>query len=185
MHVPATGGRAIMAKVQLIILNRNWNKHYQIVALLGAAAVLAAAAIVFLSCRTYTVKDSSMSPSLKAGDKLYYCRFQQFQYDDLVLFQSDSSGRMCVKRVVGLAGDTIRLGENGHVVRNGVLLKEPYATLHTGGISAAKELIVGENTLFVLSDNRNSFSALQNVENGQIPLSSVYGIIVRIVRVFH
>lgn len=174
-----------MAKVQLLILNRNWNRHYQIVALLSVVVVLLAITIAFLSCRIYTVADSSMEPALQPGDKLYYCRFQQLQYGDLVLFQSNSPNQMSVKRIIGLAGDTIRLDENGNIERNGVLLEGIYIAPQADGISATAELIIKKDTLFVLSDNLNRFSALQTVKAGQIPLSTVYGIVVRVVRVFH
>ncbi len=59
-----------------------------------------------------------------------------------------------IKRVVGLPGDRIAI-RNGHVVRNGVLQKEPFtAPCGTGTDCNLKQITIPKGEYFMMGDNR-------------------------------
>ncbi|HEY2637220.1 MAG TPA: signal peptidase I [Solirubrobacteraceae bacterium] len=61
-----------------------------------------------------------------------------------------------VKRIVGLPGDRIAV-VNGHTVRNGQRVREPYIRPCAGALcSFPKPITVPRGTYFVLGDNRGS-----------------------------
>jgi signal peptidase I len=67
------------------------------------------------------------------------------------------STQVFIKRIVGLAGDHIAI-VRGHVVRNGVLEREPFAAACTEGpggeCSFPTAIVVPPDTYYVLGDNR-------------------------------
>lgn len=60
-----------------------------------------------------------------------------------------------VKRVVGLPGDTIAVA-NGHVIRNGVPQREPFATGCTGAECNLNPITIPDGTYFLMGDNRGN-----------------------------
>ena len=81
---------------------------------------------------------------------------------------------MFVKRVIGKPGDVLEI-KNGNVYRNGVNLDEPYI-LETMKHSAYKKVIVPENSIFVMGDNRNN--SMDSRFIGNIPLEHVLGVMI-------
>lgn len=76
------------------------------------------------------------------------------QRGDVVTFRSEELGKLLVKRVIGLPGDTVSI-KNGYVYINGEKLDESY--LPRQGVTAAgnqEEYVVPEGCLFFLGDNR-------------------------------
>jgi len=80
-----------------------------------------------------------------------------------------------VKRVIGTPGDVVDI-KDGHVYLNGVVLDEPYAKGITLEGSIELPLIVGENQLFVLGDNREH--SFDSRDFGLIDISHVEGKVV-------
>ena len=149
--------------------------------LLSLAVFLA----LHFSVQNFRVEGSSMVPTLTEGqyivaNKIIYSRvstdtlaqflpfiqpsgednslytFHPPQYGEIIIFNfpSDSS-RDLVKRVIGMPGDTIEI-ESGRVIRNGVVLDEPYVINRDR--RTVGPIVVPENSYYVLGDNRRSSS---------------------------
>lgn len=106
-----------------------------------------------------------MEPSLEDGDVIFMSRFLAqtgaYERGDIVVFRYDEDGRAktVLKRVVAVAGDHIRLLEDGGVELNGTRIDEDYAVGQTTG---AVDLTIGDGEVFVMGDNRElSFDSRQ------------------------
>ncbi len=84
-----------------------------------------------------------------------------------------------VKRVIGVGGDHVSCGEDGVVRVNGVVIDEPYLAPGQLPSSFPFDVIVPEDTLWVMGDNRgNSADSRYHQGAGQtpfVPVSSVVG----------
>lgn len=110
------------------------------------------------------VKNYSMSPTLEENDFLIINRFlykrSTPKKGDIVVFQSNlktdnGKDKLLIKRVIAVPGDkiVIRQGE-GKVYVNDTLLEEPY--IANGYTEGNVDLIVPENKIFVMGDNRGN-----------------------------
>lgn len=113
------------------------------------------------------IPTSSMEPTIKSGSKVLVSmvekNYKGIKFGDLVVFKAPDNyidnDEYYVKRVIGLPGDTLLFVE-GKVIRNGVMLNEPYIMkgsrteafydIHKG------EFTVPEGQLFLLGDNREN-----------------------------
>lgn len=118
------------------------------------------------------VPSASMAPTLEPGDrvltnKLVY-DFADPDRGDLVVFESvdERKDEEIVKRVVGLPGEEISVQE-GVLLVNGEPPPEPYLlalqespTNETPGVDSFGPMIVPQNHVFVMGDNRtNSYDS--------------------------
>lgn len=80
-----------------------------------------------------------------------------------------------IKRVIGLAGEHVKIGEDGYVYINDEKLDEPYLTegLQTPINGPFYDLVVPEGYIFVMGDNRGGSSDSRVF--GCIPLNKVEG----------
>lgn len=136
--------------------------------------------VVFLFCflffRPTVVSGSSMNPTLSSNDLLLLNGVsQKLNYGDIAVIRREND-TLLIKRVIGLAGDTIYInGDDGCVYRNGERLDEPYALFPTPAQQLLGEVSVPLGHIFVLGDNRvNSHDSRYN-DIGMIPLDSVIG----------
>ena len=88
-----------------------------------------------------------------------------------------SYGRPLVKRVIGMAGDTIDIDfENGVVYRNGNALDEPYTAEPTYlQETVTFPVTVPEGCIFVMGDNRNNSTDSRSASVGFIDTRDVLG----------
>ena len=121
-----------------------------------AATALSVTAIVLLArfvVGAKVVSSDCMYPSIQPGDLVVYSNLDQAaDRGGIVVFSRQ--GGDTVKRVIGVAGDEIRIDvASGEVCRNGQPLEEPYVTLRgeTGESQAAK---VPAGCLLAMGDNR-------------------------------
>lgn len=130
---------------------------------LAIVFVLTFLVVEFVGQRT-VVSGSSMESTLSDGDnlivdKLSY-RFSDPQRFDIVVFQfQHEENTYYIKRIIGLPGETVQIGEDGTIYIDGSELEESYGreVIRDAGL-AAEPFKLGENEYFVLGDNRNGSS---------------------------
>jgi len=153
------------------------------------ALVLAAVVRTFL-LGTYYIPTPSMEPTLTSGDRILVNKLSYRLHDvnrgDLVVFKPPATARSdaddLIKRVIGLAGETVTASE-GRVLIDGGLLIEPYlawpeGTADFGAVpwcddGGAGSCRVPEGHVFVMGDNRPNSRDSRFL--GPIPVDSIVG----------
>ncbi len=142
----------------------------------SAIAALVVVALVFaLLFRVVSVDGASMTNTLQHGDRLLLSSVSYSPaYEDIVVITRTQDAPL-IKRVIGLAGDRIRIdAATGIVYRNDAPLAEPYVR---GGFTPnngmTEELTVPEGHIFVLGDNRSD--SLDSRILGPLSLENVVG----------
>jgi signal peptidase I len=139
------------------------------------------AALSYLPWRTFTVPSSSMVPTLRVSewflaDTRYYGSHAPTRGDVALYRVSQMAGTIFVKRIVGLAGDTVEF-RGGRAVVNGAMLDEPY-------IQAGDPHFIYNNTapvtvpagqVFVVGDNRANSMDSRVQQHGMVPVANLIG----------
>lgn len=146
------------------------------------AFALVGAIVALVSIRQYTVVGESMEPTLRPGDRIYYTAFSKPRFNDLVIFDAGSVYGRVVKRVVGLPGDTISVSADGRLVRNHVLIEEPYVQLDGLCNSGMQEITLAEDSYFVLGDNRAESIDSRDSRIGTISGGAIVGVVTNFIR---
>ncbi|MFI6473801.1 signal peptidase I [Streptomyces sp. NPDC050516] len=131
--------------------------------------------------KPYTVPTQSMSPTVKAGDRVLAQRISggDVRRGDVVVFSDKTWGDMpMVKRVVGIGGDTVKCcGTDGRLTVNGQPVDEPYLHGKTPASASSFDAKVPQGQVFLLGDDRyvsmDSRVHLDDATNGSVPLSAV------------
>ena len=123
-----------------------------------------------------TVEGPSMQPNLWDNEKVLMGRleyyFKQPKRGDIVIVKYPDREENIIKRVVGIAGERIRVS-GGSVYINGARLNEPY--IKEGILGDYEETVVPEGMIFVMGDNRNDSHDSRSPSVGPIPLDQVKG----------
>lgn len=137
--------------------------------------------LVTLALRAFVVapvhvEGGSMEPTLYEDermlvDKLSYCIVSP-AYGDIVICRYPGHDYSCVKRIIGLPGDTVAV-TNGVLYVNGAAVEEPY--IKEGMWLDFSETVVPAGHVFVMGDNRNHSSDSRSILVGPIPLEQVSG----------
>ncbi len=131
-----------------------WRERRGVWVTAGVAVVVVAA---FSAFTVRSIPSGSMAPTLDIGDHAFVDRvgFRVTGIDrgDVVVLRVvEARGSFTtVDRVIGVAGDTIAC-ESGRVLRDGVLLDEPYTH---GTTTDCAPVTVPDGMLYVLGDNRD------------------------------
>ena len=154
---------------------------------------LALTLIIFFVIQTfiaqpYRVEQQSMERTLEPDqyvlvDKLTP-RFDDYKRGDIVVFNPpddwvQGDGTPFIKRVIGVADDTVEIRDDGHVYVNDVPLEEPYVydvdgePQPTTTASEPARWVVPDGELFVMGDHRASSSDSRTF--GPIETSHVVG----------
>lgn len=116
----------------------------------GAFAFSRACLVVF------PIEGESMESTIHDGDFVLLFKTQKVKYDDVIVVHV-TGDTPWVKRVVGLAGDKIDIVEEDgyfHIYRNGEMVSEEHIKEPITGNYSEMSLIVPENKIFFLGDNR-------------------------------
>jgi signal peptidase I len=138
------------------------------------AIVIAVLINLFLAQAT-RVYGSSMEPNLHTNqrlvvEKVSYHLHSPRRGDVVVIRMPERGPELLIKRIIGLAGETIE-ARNGTVYINGQPLDEPYLVRKTSGNYGPTT--VPEGHVFVMGDNRGASNDSRIF--GAVPLDRVVG----------
>src|SRR5271167_1906047 len=113
--------------------------------------------IIFLY-QPVKVEGTSMMPGLEDQERIFVNKFvyrwEPIQRGDIVVFRYPrDTSKSYIKRVIGVAGDHIRI-ENGQVYVNGEALDEDYVPSEYADARSYPEIVVPSHSFFVLGDHR-------------------------------
>ena len=159
----------------------NWRKSLLIYAH-DVLYLLAILIVVSLFLRVVVVSGTSMTNTLKDGDYLLVLSnvfYRNPDQGDIIVVSKSSfdDGKPIVKRVIATEGQTVDIDfDLGIVYVDGIALDEPYTktptTLQEGVIFP---LVVEEDCVFVLGDNRNGSRDSRYPDIGQIHEKEIIG----------
>lgn len=125
------------------------------------------------------VDGRSMHATLENGEKLWLLRLAKIDRFDVVVFPApNGSGKLYVKRVIGLPGDTIEV-KNDKLIINGKAMDEPYLKpmQHEFGGQFTEDYHlngpVPEGKVLVMGDNRQN--SLDGRSFGPIAIDDIQG----------
>lgn len=120
------------------------------------------------------ITDSSMKPLVEDGDIVLTIKSSSFKTGDVVAFYYGN--KILVKRVIGVQGDFVNIDKDGIVYVNGEKLEENYVKEFLKGESDIKYPVqVSDNSIFVLSDERNVLTDSRSENIGTIKKENIIG----------
>jgi len=131
-------------------------------------AVSALTALPILFFRVFDVPTATMENTLLAGDRILVQHFPRPRpaRGDLIVFTYPIDRRQTfVKRVIGIAGDRIRI-TNKIVYRNGTAIEEPYAVHKTDYVDAYRDNFPSEPDVTLYSPAKEMLR--EHVSNGEV-----------------
>jgi len=160
-----------------------------------AGLIIVITVLTFL-VRGTRVDGGSMLPTLEDAQFLAITHiYSELRHNDIVVVYAKDidgygQGRAVIKRVIGLPGDVISIDtQSGKVFRNGSALPIEYKnglvyedghiisdlTRSRSDMPEDAELIVPENSLFIMGDNRNSSKDSRDSSVGMVDENYVIG----------
>lgn len=123
------------------------------------------------------VHGDAMAPALCDGDTALVWKPQRtYKQGDIVLFQTEAMDGVQARRVIACPGDRIDIdGNAGTVLVNGKTLDEPYAYVPTSGADLTYPVTLGEDSYFLMGDNRTESADSRTAAIGVIPGSAIMG----------
>ena len=120
------------------------------------------------------VTSSSMKPIINDGNLILNFKTNNYRTGDIVSFYHGN--KILIKRVIGTSGDFINIDINGNVYVNGNKINIPSVTnLKKGNGDVNFPLQVPENSLFVLSDERDNMFDSRTSEIGFVSKNDTIG----------
>lgn len=127
------------------------------------------------------VSGMSMEYTLSDGDNLIVdkisYRFHDPERFDIIVFPFlKEEETYYIKRIIGLPGETVQIGEDGAIFINGEELEESYGreVIQNPG-DAAEPITLQEGEYFVLGDNRNASSDSRDPSVGMVKRENIIG----------
>lgn len=152
-------------------------KEFLVYTVIVLAAVISATLIRVFVFEPFVVPTPSMEPKLKVGDKVIInklaYKFGPVKKGDIVAFHSPIEKKDLVKRVIAIEGDEIVLTTEGEIFINGEKIVENYLPDDQNISYINQTLVVSENEVFVMGDNRNN--SFDSRFFGTIPEDDIFG----------
>ena len=155
-------------------------RHLPVVAMwvrdLLVALAIAAFIIIFLY-QPVKVEGTSMMPGLEDQERIFVNKFvyhwEPIGRGDIVVFRYPrDTSTSYIKRVIGVAGDHIRI-DNGQVYVNGAAVEEDYVPAEYADACSYPEITIPVQTFFVLGDHRTM--SKDSREFGPVHERFIYG----------
>ena len=132
--------------------------------------------IIFLY-QPVKVEGTSMMPSLEDQERIFVNKFvyrlEPIERGDIVVFRYPRDpSKSYIKRVIGMAGDHIRI-DGGQVYVNGAALDEGYVPSEYSDSRSYPETTVPPQSFFVLGDHRSMSNDSRDF--GPVNQSFIYG----------
>ena len=130
----------------------------------------------------YLVRGDSMGPALRDGDLMHVRRVSgkgaSYQRGSIVVAEmpslsGDDSLLINVKRVVGLPGELVSVGNDGAVSIEGLSLSEPYLVGAPAVPGPGLSWLCDDDAYFLMGDNR--YDSWDSRRFGPIPASNIVG----------
>jgi signal peptidase I len=123
------------------------------------------------------VEGTSMMPSLEDQERIFVNKFvyrlEPISRGDIVVFRYPRDpSKSYIKRVIGMAGDRIRI-DGGQVYVNGEELDEDYVPPAYADSRSYPQIVVPPNCYFVLGDHRSMSNDSRDF--GPVNQSYIYG----------
>jgi len=140
-------------------------------------SVAASVLIITFLYQPVRVEGTSMLPRLEDRDRLFINKFvyriSAIERGDVVVFRYPRDPeKSYIKRVIALPGDRLRI-DHGQVWLNGKRQIEPYVPLEYQDSRSMAEIVVPEETYFMMGDHRSVSS--DSREFGPVDRSLIYG----------
>jgi signal peptidase I len=132
--------------------------------------------IIFLY-QPVKVEGTSMMPSLQDQERIFVNKFvyrlEPIERGDIVVFRYPRDpSKSYIKRVIGMAGDHIRI-DGGQVYVNDEALDEDYVPPAYADARSYPDMVVPPNSYFVLGDHRSMSNDSRDF--GSVNQSFIYG----------
>jgi len=133
--------------------------------------------IIIFVYQPVKVEGTSMMPSLEDQERIFVNKFvyrlEPIERGDIVVFRYPRDpSKSFIKRVIGLAGDRIRINA-GQVWVNGKRLEEDYVPRAYEDLRSYSETVVPPGSYFVLGDHRSLSNDSRDF--GPVSESFIYG----------
>ena len=144
---------------------------------LAASALLIFAALRLFILEPTSISSDSMRPTLDRGDVVLVDKLSprlgyRPDHGDLVTFTSPADSKPTLKRVVGVAGDRVRI-DDGVLIVNNRKVPEPYVDQRTIDALYWGTITVPAGQAIVLGDQRAG--SIDSRTYGPIPLTAIQG----------
>jgi len=140
-------------------------------------SVVASILIIMFLYQPVRVEGTSMLPRLEDHDRLFINKFvyhfSAIQRGDVVVFHYPRDpAKSYIKRVIALPGDRLRI-DRGMVILNGKTVTESYVPEEFRDTKSAPEMVVPDDTYFMMGDHRSISS--DSREFGPVDRDLIYG----------